>query len=446
MSRSDSLSSPCSDLLSQPMLSRRGLLGSALLAGGAGLLPRSLFAATDSAAAGQWPHVARLVTGYVDAGKLAGAVALMGRGTEAPVTIARGVGTLGDPRAIDADSLFRAYSMTKPITGMGVMMLIDEGKMQLDQPLADFLPKFARMQVQVKPDGSMTDLRPARTAITIRHLLTHTSGLGYTITQQGPIKAAYEAAGLVPAQVSRIPVPNFTTPHPLPSLAAFADRLAGMPLVYEPGTTWSYSVSLDLLGHVIELVTGQPLDRFLADRIFGPCGMTSSGFRVAPANRERLTTNYAVVADHLVPLDPAPTSVYLDAPAYPFGGAGLVTSPRDYDRFLEMLLGYGTIRGRRVMSEKAVRLGTSDLLPPGIDTRPIGEGNFGFGAGGEVGRGADAGTYGWAGAAGTVGFINYRAGLRAGFYAQFMPPGVLKAPKEFPLAVRADLPAAKAQS
>lgn len=424
-----------------PMLSRRGLLGSALLAGGAGLLPRALRAAPDPAVL--WPGVSHLVDGYVDSGKLAGIVAMLGFGTSAPLAIARGARTLGQPGAIDGDSLFRCYSMTKPITGMIAMMLIDEGKLGLDQPIAEILPAFARMTVQNTPDGSITDVRPAKTPITVRHLLTHTSGLGYSITQKGPLKAAYEAAGLVPAQVSHLQIPGLSVRKTLPSLAAFADTLATMPLVYEPGTVWSYSVSLDLLGRVIEVVAGKPFDTVVAERIFGPCGMTSSGFRVAPANKDRLTSNYALVGGHLAPLDPAATSIYLDPPAYPFGGAGLVSSPRDYDRFLAMLLNWGTIDGTRVMSERAVRLGTSDLLPFGADRSRIDFGAnapaAGFGAGGRVGIGADAGTYGWSGAAGTVGFISYRAGLRAGLFTQYMPNAALPVQHEFEQSVRADV-------
>ncbi len=420
----------------QISISRRGFLGAAAVVAGAGTIPRLAYAAPDPAL--MFPHVAALARTYIDGGKLPGMVALLGMGSTQSL-IARGVQTLGDPRPVDVDSLYRAYSMTKPITGMAVMMLIDEGKLGLDQPLADILPKFARMQVQVTPDGSVTDVRPARTAITIRQLLTHTAGLGYSIIQKGPIKNAYEAAGLTPFEVSHKPVPGQTIQKVLPSLAAFADALAEMPLVYEPGTMWSYSVALDLLGRVVEVVSGQPFDAFLAERIFGPCGMASSGFQVAPANRGHLTTNYAIADGKLAPIDPAATSIYLDPPAYPFGGAGLVTSPRDYDRFLNMVLGYGMLGKTRVMSEHAVRLGTSDLLPPAlIGTKVFGRVS-GFGAGGRVGVGDDAGTFGWSGAAGTIGFVSYRAGLRAGLWVQYMPSGALPIGEEFPAAVRADL-------
>ena len=427
-------------------LSRRSLLrGGAIIGAGAalGALP---FGATrafaDVATEAHWPQVTAMIDGYVANGRLAGAVAAMGWGTAAPGFIARGKNALEPGAAVaDPDGLYRVYSMTKPITGMAAMMLIDEGKLGLDQPLADLLPKFARMQVQVTPDGSITDLKAAVSQITIRNLLTHTAGLGYTIIQNGPIKAAYEAAGCVPGQISRLPIPGLSRAPAVQGLAIFADRLAELPLVYEPGSKWSYSVGLDLMGRVIEVASGQPFDTFLQDRIFGPCGMTSSGFQVSPANAARLTSNYGVIAGHLIPLDPAASSVFLDRPAFPFGGAGLVSSPRDYDRFLTMLAGYGRIGNTRVMSELAVRVGTSNLLPEGASLEGTMVAGAGFGAGGRVGLADDLGTYGWGGAAGTVAFVNLRHGVRGSFFTQYMPSNAYPLFTEFPQTVQRDLAA-----
>jgi CubicO group peptidase (beta-lactamase class C family) len=407
-------------------LSRRAFLAAT---GGMALAPRL------ARAASRYPHVAALVHAYVDSGKLPGLVAHLGP----RATFARGVQTLGDPRPVGIDSLYRAYSMTKPITGMAAMILIDDGKLTLDTPVAAILPRYARMQVQVVPDGSLTEVRPARTAITVRHLMTHTAGLGYAFIQKGPISAAYAANGIAPLRIGHKPVPFLATPTPQPSLAAFADALADLPLVYEPGTRWSYSVGLDLLGRVIEVVAGQPFDAFLADRVFGPCGMDSSGFFVAPANAARLTTTYGVFDGRLEPVDPAVSSIYLDPPPFPFGGAGLVTSPRDYDRFLRMLLGQGMLGRTRVMSADAVRTGTSDLLPQAVRGSDIEGSASGFGAGGRVGVGRDAGTFGWSGAAGTVGFVDYRHGLTAGLWGQYMPSHSYPIVDGFSDAVHADV-------
>ena len=427
------------------LLSRRSLLRSAgwLGAGlaGSALGPARLLA--QPSAEDLYPSLTNLVYDYIASGRLPGAVAAIGWGDAPPAQIARGTMAFDSGTPVDLDSLYRIYSMTKPVTGMAAMLLVDEGKIGLDQPISDFLPKFKQMQVQVTPDGSITELVPAQTAITLRHLLTHTAGLGYTIIQKGPIKDAYEAAGLVPARVSRMAIPVLGAISSAPSLADFADRLADMPLVYEPGTKFSYSVSLDLLGRLIEVVSGKPFDAFLAERIFGPCGMSSTGWQVSPAQVSRLTSNYYLHDGKADPLDPAATSAYLDPPAFPFGGAGLISSPRDYDRFLMMLAGGGLIGTTRVMSEAAVRLGTSNLLPATVDTAGTWIEGAGFGAGGRVGLGADAGTFGWSGAAGTVGFVNTRIGLRAGIYVQYMPSMALPIQEEFPKAVLTDISAMK---
>lgn len=277
-------------------LSRRSLLRSAGWLG-AGLVGSSLLgprAFADVAAEVQYPAVTNLVYDYVASGKVPGVVAALGWGSAPPIQIARGTLAQDSAQPVDLDSLYRLYSMTKPVTGMAAMMLIDEGKLKLDQPIADFMPKYAQMQVQVTPDGSITELKPAQAQITVRHLLTHTSGLGYSIIQKGPLKAAYEAAGLIPGQVSRLTLPGFGTVKTVPSLAEFADKLADMPLLYEPGTRWSYSVGLDLLGRVIEIVSGMAFDAFVADRILGPCGMTSTAFQVAAAQAGRLTRKSVV--------------------------------------------------------------------------------------------------------------------------------------------------------
>ena len=424
----------------QVELTRRRLLSSGLwLGAGAGLAGLPLARALAQPAQLPWTNVTGLIDGYVGPRKLAGAVAAMGRGFDPAQIIARGTHALDNPVPMGADSLFRIYSMTKPITGMAAMILIDEGKLGLDQPIADLLPKFAKMQVQAVPDGSITELVPAARAITVRHLLTHTAGLGYSIIQNGPIKTAYERAGVVPGQVSRTQPRGMPDVPTAPSLAEFADRLADLPLVYQPGTQWSYSVSLDLLGRVIELASGQSFEGFLQERIFGPCGMDSTFFRVPAAAAARLTDNYGVDKTGLVPLDPAGNSIYLDPPAFPFGGAGLVSSPRDFDRFAQVLVSDGKLQGKRVIDAKAVRLAVSNLQPPGAVTKGTGIEGAGYGAGGRVGLGEDEGMFGWSGAAGTLFFVHRRIGLRAALFAQFMPPEIYPLQKEFLAAAKADV-------
>ena len=419
--------------------SRRALLrGGAFLGAGAALSgPTALFAQAPNAARVAWPSVAAMADKYVDERKVANIVATLGWGQQPPTMIAKGTLAIGQSQRADIDSLYRIYSMTKPITGMAAMMLIDEGKLGLDQPLAEILPQFADMRVQRTYDGSLTDTVPAERPITIRQLLTHTAGLGYNIVQKGPIAQAYAERGVVPGQVSRLPIPGLGRAPAVKGLANFADRLAELPLVLQPGSKWSYSVGLDLMGRVIEVASGMPFDRFLDERIFKPTGMTSTWFRVPQSEIGRFTTNYGIVNGVPIPIDPARASIYLDEPSFPFGGAGLVSSPRDYDRLLRMLLGYGVIDGKRVMGELAVRVGTSNILPETATTEGTWVAGQGYGAGGRV----TGGSYGWGGAAGTVAFVNYDAGLRAALFTQYMPSEAYPIHEGFPAAVAKDLAA-----
>jgi len=426
--------------LGDAAFSRRSLLkGGAFLGAGAALSGMPLGSAGLARPATRWVNVERLINNYVGTEKLPNMVAALGWGQNPVEIIARGTLGFGQSAPAGIDSLYRIYSMTKPITGMAVMKLIDEGLLGLDQPLAEILPAFAHMQVQKVPDGSIEETVPADRAITIRHLLTHTSGIGYTIVQKGPIKDAYEENGLIPGLISRQPIPGFGGGVPVTSLEALADKLATLPLVYQPGTVWSYSMSLDLLGRVIEVVSGMAFDEYLAANIFKPAGMNSTWFQVPESEAGRLTSNYAVMGGALIPIDPGKGSIFIDRPPFSGGGAGLVSSPRDYDRFLRMLLGYGVIDGNRVLGELAVRVGTSNLLPDAVDPTGTFANGAGFGAGGRVGLGKQAGTFGWGGAAGTVALVNLKRGLRASLFTQYMPADAFPVHASFPVAVVADL-------
>jgi CubicO group peptidase (beta-lactamase class C family) len=422
-------------------LSRRQWLAGATMIGAGSMLPAlPALAQTDA----RWPNVTRLIASYVDARKVANMVVTLGFGSDEPAVIAAGRDSLSGPRRSGPDSIYRIYSMTKPITGMAAMLLIDDGKLALDQPLHELLPRFRAMQVQKVYDGAITpdNLEPAVRPITIRHLLTHTAGIGYGIVQSGPISEAYRERGLVPGLVTRLQALPAFRGAPVRGLDVFADRLAELPLVFQPGTRWSYSMGLDLLGRAIEIASGQAFDRFLQERFFDPLGMSDTHFQVPRSKAPRMTASYLLAEGTLLPIDLGSDSIYFDEPAFPFGGAGLASTPRDYDRFLAMLLGGGELEGVRVMSEAAVRLGTSDLLPPTLVPGGEYEEAWGYGAGGRVGRGEEEGVYGWAGAAGTIGFISAAHRLRAGLYTQYMPSMAYPLLDEFPAAIRADLAAA----
>lgn len=422
-------------------LSRRSLFrGLALAGAGATLagLPfgRQILAAHDVAES--WPNVAALADRYVTTRKLANLFLTFGWGQQEHAhTVGGGTLSLARPTPVDVDSLYRIYSMSKPITGMATMILIDEGALGLDQPLHEILPAFRDMRVLVRPDGPLEETVPAERPITIRQLLTHTAGLGYQIVSEGPLRDAYNALGLVGGRVSRMPIPGFPPVTPAPGLEAFADRLATLPLMYQPATRWSYSASIDLLGRVIEVASGMEFEAFLRKRIFEPCGMTSTWMQVPQSEAARLTDNYGIINGMPFPIDPGVNSIYLDPPEVPTGGGGLVSSPKDYDRFLRMLLGYGAIDGNRVMSEEAVRVGVSNLLPPTVDTAGTWLEGEGHGAGGRS-KGA---SFGWGGAAGTLAAVDFDLGLRSCLFTQYMPSEAFPIREEFMAAMEQDLAA-----
>jgi CubicO group peptidase (beta-lactamase class C family) len=390
------------------ILARRKFLGLAGLGTASAFVPSTAWAKKPVAPAIRWPSIQAGLKSIVDMRKAANALAYIGEKQKPADLMAVGNLGLASKTPVDADTLWRVYSMTKPITGMAAMMLVGEGKIKLDQPIADFLPEFASMRVLTDPEKSM-DSVPAKTQITLRHLLTHTAGFGYSIISKGPLLKAYLDNGLTPGAVSKMKLPGLATGAPTVDAKTFSKLLGTMPLVAEPGTKWSYSVATDLLGYLIEVISGVELSAFFQQRFFNPLSMTSSFFTVPKSEIGRFTTNYAAAGSFLVPIDPSETSIYLDKPAFTFGGAGLVTSARDYDRFLAMLVGDGKLDGKRVMTRDMVALGTSNLLPAGVTYEG---GKAGFGAGGRVGLGDRAGTFGWGGAAGTVGAVDRVRKLR----------------------------------
>jgi len=398
-----------------------GLGAGAAVLGLGGAATRAIAAMAET---GDWAGIQTFLEAYLARTSLPGGIISVGQGQEeAPHYFAAGTASRVESRAIDQDSLWRIYSMTKPITGMAAMMLIEDGAMTLDQNIADILPEFADPQVLVDPQASL-ESRPAARPITIRNLLTHTAGLGYTIVTTGPLLGEYQRLGLEPGVIRNEPIPNVES-RPS-SLAEFSERLATLPLIADPGSVWSYSVALDLMGHIIETVSGMGFDAFLQQRIFGPLGMTNSFFEVPGDKIGLLTDNHGVVeGSPPVVLDSAANSVYADPPQFLYGGAGLVSSARDYDRFLAMLLGEGAIPGVRVMESETAQLAMSNLLPEGVEM-PAGLAGQGFGAAGRVrteavAGGEGAGTFGWGGAASTVGTADRGNDLRIGGYIQLMP-------------------------
>lgn len=422
-------------------LSRRSVLGGI----GFGTLFAGMPGLAWAQTAARFPRLQAIVDDYVKGKKVAGMVAALGLG-DAPLEAAMG-GTiaLGSNKPADLDTLYRLYSQTKPVTGVAIMMLIEDGLISLDTPLAEIHSGFAEMRVLSSAEGELTDTVAADKLITIRHLLTHTAGLGYTIISKGPIQKAYLDNGINPGQVSKARLPGIDVGAPTPDIQTFMDRLATLPLVYQPGTRWSYSISIDVLGYVVEKVSGKPLETFLSERMFTPLGMTNSFFQV-PANRVAdFADNYAVFGGTLLPIDPASNSIYLEKPAFAFGGAGLVASARDYDKFLHMLMNFGELNGTRIMTSETARTAMSNLLPDGVSLEGTWMADSHFGAGGRVGKGtptSPAGSFGWGGAAGTAGFVDTNLRFRAGGYTQYMPSNSYPFQADFPKYVYEELIAA----
>ena len=225
------------------------------------------------------PATQAVFDSYVRAGKMPGIVAAIGRPGQPPVFVSAGRTALApNAPAVGPDTLWRVYSMTKPITAMAAMILIEEGKLGLDQPLSDIYPAYKQMRVLTNADASL-ESRPATRPITIRNLLTHTAGLGYSITTKGPLLKEYERLGIVPF-AANAQVEAALRPKRPANLQQFAERVATLPLIAEPGTKWSYSIGLDVLAAVVEKVGGMPFERFVQTRLFTPLKMNSSYWQV----------------------------------------------------------------------------------------------------------------------------------------------------------------------
>jgi CubicO group peptidase (beta-lactamase class C family) len=392
----------------------------------------ALAAAPGAARAAEagYPSVRAFLEKYRKAGAFSGGVVAIQRRGHAPDFVSVGTLAFENQAPIDPASLFRVYSMTKPITGAAAMTLVEDGKLKLDQPLSDILPDFKSMSVVVGGDPAKT--RPAAGPILIRHLLTHTSGLSYNIDDRSPLAKVYLMNGLAPGGRDTQPLLPGGLP-PAKDLDEFGARLAKLPLDFDPGTKWQYSVAADLMGLVIQRVSGKSFWEFLSSRLFEPLQMPDTDFMVPASKVARLTTVYAKTKDGVVASDPgSAASPFARDRDLPSGGGGLVASTRDYARFNAMLLNEGELDGRRVLKAATVRLARSNLMPPGVafDAFSPGKAN-GFGAfmqvvlpGGQLFPGSEPpGSYGWSGAAGTTMWIDPTNALAVSCMVQFFPSG-----------------------
>ena len=331
-------------------------------------------------------------------GKIPGAVALVARKGRIAYYEAFGARDPATRAPMTRDAIFRIYSMTKPVTSVAIMMLQEEGRLVLNDPVSKFLPQLTKLQVAVeKKDASgqpTLELMPAQREITIHDLLRHTSGFTYGgRTTNLTVKEAYAREGVDARDLTN---------------AELVDRLAKVPLAHQPGTAWEYSRSVDVLGRVVEVISGKSLGGFFADRIFRPLGMKDSGFSVPQAQQGRLAQAF--------PIDPATGDkiALIDVttpPRYESGGGGAVSTTDDYVRFAQALLNGGRLDRARLLSRTTVAFMASDHLGPISATirRP----GYTFGLGFQVrkdvgldGQSGSIGEYGWAGAGGTYFWVD----------------------------------------
>jgi CubicO group peptidase (beta-lactamase class C family) len=337
------------------------------------------------------------------------------------------------------DTIYRIYSMTKPIAGIAAMLLVEDGKLTLDTPLAEIFPEFSDMQVLTDPENS-TDAAPATRPILIRHVLTHSAGFAYAMSAPPPLKQLYIDGGGETARATR----EIEAARPQ-GLLPFAAGIARLPLLYEPGTTWHDSIALDIAGAVVEKVSGIGFDRFCRERIFAPLGMDDTDFFLPSDKLDRLAAHYRRTDGGLELIETGENSNWAYEQAFPVGGSGLASTARDYARFMAMLLGEGEVDGVRVMKAETARLAMSDMMEPGVMAATHGD-HDGYGAGGrvvvaDIPGGEAAGTYGWSGAANTYAFVDRRNAIYTVLMTQVMEwyPSPLHA--EFTRAFYADLAA-----
>ncbi len=353
---------------------------------------------------------------YIDEGKLAGIVLLVAREGQVAHAGVYGKMDLEADIAMRRDALFRIYSMTKPITGVALMTLYDEGRFQLDDPISKYLPGFETVKVFAGKDGDRVTVTDLKRPITVRDLMCHTAGLAYGISRATPVDVMYTEARLLDRSQN---------------LDSMLERMLKIPLAAQPGEKWMYSISVDVQGKLIEVLSGKPLDEFFAERVFKPLKMADTAFYVPADKLDRLAVNYGKKDGKLLPIDGSKTSQFATKPVLLSGGGGLVSTADDYLRFAQMMLNRGELDGVRILKPETVDLMTRNHLPD--ELVPIGLGpvrlaNMGFGLDFAVrvktDNGEPAGSlgeYGWGGAASTQFFVAPHDDLICIGMTQFMP-------------------------
>lgn len=335
----------------------------------------------------------------VASGRVAGMTTLLARHGQVVSFNTYGVKDLTTRQPVTPDTMFRIYSMTKPVTGVALMILFEEGRWRLDDPVTRYIPEFANLQVMTGQDAAGRPiLEPAKRPPTMRELMIHTAGFGYGLNPSTPLDKMYQDKQVLQSD----------------GLPQMISRIAELPLAFQPGERWQYSIAVDIQGYVIEKITGQTLGQFFEERIFRPLRMNDTGFQVPASKASRLSSIYSTVpnTDRVEPatrLFGGAMPDYTRPPNLESGGAGLVSTTADYARFAQMLLNKGELDGVRILSPASVELMGTNLLPDsilksggrfdeavgfGIDLQVVNQPRY-------AGSLEGAGTISWNGAAGT---------------------------------------------
>jgi len=355
---------------------------------------------------------------YIDQGKYAGGITMVSRAGQTVHFECFGQRDIAGGLPVEGDTIFRIYSMTKPITSAAIMMLLEEGGFRLSDPISTYIPAFKNMKVIARTAGKQAWLEDAAGPITIRHLLTHTAGLSYGFDQTDYLDGLYQKH-----------LWRKLEKKSSPTLRDAVQSIASLPLRFHPGTAFHYSVSIDVLGHLVEVISGASFDQFLRERIFKPLGMADTAFWALPEKAGRLAHMYG--PDEKNPgqfedIDPHEKSRYTQPVTFFSGGGGLVSTAGDYMRFCQMLLNKGELDGVRLLGRKTVEFMMLNHLPNGVflDQNPA----VGFGLGGSVILNpaqteilSSAGSWGWGGAANTKFWIDPQEQIIGLLMLQFMP-------------------------
>ncbi|MBZ0334373.1 serine hydrolase domain-containing protein [Marinobacter sp. AL4B] len=360
---------------------------------------------------------------YIQPGKLPGAVCLVARHGKVVWSQAQGFMDVERNRPMQRDTLFRIYSMTKPVTSIAMMQLYEQGKFLLNDPVHKYIPSWRNLRVYKSGSYPDFETEPATKAMTIRDLMTHTSGLTYGFTERTEVDAAYRQLKL--------------DGSPILTLEKLVERLAELPLEFSPGTAWNYSASTDVLGYLVEVLSGKRLNEYFDDHIFQPLGMTDTGFYVRPEQQHRFAACYLYQPGDTMKLQDDPErSKFLKPPRFLSGGGGLVSTIDDYHKFAQALCQGGEYQGQRIIGRKTLEFMRRNHLPENQDLPALSVGGFsetpyqgsGFGLGFSVKTDVAAshtvgseGEFGWGGLASTSFFVDPEEDLVVIFMTQLMP-------------------------